>query len=994
MIPKECKRLIEVDFPIGVVSVHAAREKSIRHGHPSTLHLWWARRPLASCRAVLLGLLLPDPCDENCPPEFKTKARTLLAPVQGKGEKGEKGLRHSLLKFIGDFANWDLATNRLYLDTARALVRAAQPEEAPVVVDPFAGGGSIPLEALRLGCETFASDLNPVACFILKTLLEDIPRYGTALAEELRKAGTRIKAEAERELSKFYPADSDGARPIAYLWARTVRCESAANCGAEIPLMRSFWLSKKANRRRALRYEVRRGKGGAPQIGFEVFTPKTERDVPAGTVTRARARCLACGTPLDPERVRAQLTAQHGGADVEFDARGRRTGGATLLAVVVLKENEQGRQYRVADERDYEVVFKAQRALKRKMTEPLSHGLSPVPDEPLPWKHGHRAVGSPRVYGMQTWGDLFIARQKLALVTFRNAIHSEFEQQQREPLRTATKELAGLALSRLSDISNAQCRWENTKTQVRNLFARQALPMLWDFAEPSLLAEQAGDYSVTLETMAKVIDYLPIDMPKGEVQIADACASPLPFAACDVWFTDPPYYDNVAYADLSDFFFVWLKRVLPNHKLLRDPFDRRNRLTPKESELTVTTAVAENSPPKTSDFFLEGIKRAFAEGKRVLREDGVGCVVFAHKSTEGWETLLSGLLDGGWIITASWPIATELGTRPVARDTAALATSVHLICRPRPDDARVGDWADVLAEMQRRVRQWMPRLIDEGIRGADAIFACIGPAMESYSRHTHVETPAGRVVPLGGDPEATEPHERGFLAYVFEAVSREALRQVLGDAQTEGFEEDARLMALFLWTLLDTRTNGKLAAPQPADEGETDSDETDEAARAAKAGLTMPFDTFIRITRPMGIHYEDWLERIISIEKGVVRLIPVAERDEQLFGERTVAGETWMPGAEQTLLPGFDAGQGTQPVRRVISSGGARRLDSFTMLDRLHRAMLLFAGGQTTRLKQLLEDERQRGRRFEQLAFALTPLYGDKTNERRWLEGVQSMIKR
>src|SRR5205085_3685254 len=187
-----------------------------------TLHLWWARRPLAACRAVLLGLLLPDPCDENCPPEFKTKARELLAPVQGKGEKGDKGLRQSLLKFIGDFANWDLATSRLYLDTARALVRAAQPEEASVVVDPFAGGGSIPLEALRLGCEAFASDLNPVACFIEKVLLEDIPRHGAKLVEELRHVGAEVMKAAEQELSQFYPVDPDEARPIAYLWARTV----------------------------------------------------------------------------------------------------------------------------------------------------------------------------------------------------------------------------------------------------------------------------------------------------------------------------------------------------------------------------------------------------------------------------------------------------------------------------------------------------------------------------------------------------------------------------------------------------------------------------------------------------------------------------------------------------------------------------------------------------------------------------------------------------
>lgn len=988
MIPKECKRLIEVDFPIGVVSVHAAREKSIRHGHPSTLHLWWARRPLASCRAVLLGLLLPDPCDENCPPEFKTKARALLAPVQGKGEKSDKGLRQSLLKFIGDFANWDLATNRLYLDTARALVRAAQPEEAPVVVDPFAGGGSIPLEALRLGCEAFASDLNPVACFILKTLLEDIPRHGAALAEELRNAGARIKAEAERELSKFYPADSDGARPIAYLWARTVRCESAANCGAEIPLMRSFWLSKKANRRRALRYEVRRVKGVAPQISFEVFIPKTDRDVLAGTVTRARARCLACGTPLDPERVRAQLAAQRGGADVEFDARGRRTGGATLLVVVTLKENKQGRQYRVADERDYETVFKAQRALKRKTNELLSNGLPPVPDEPLP------AIGTlgfrVQRYGMLQWGELFTKRQQLAILTLADKVRHIGD---RKGLDVRLP--AALALDRFANAATSLSRWNLIGEKIEGVYSRQALPIVWDFCEAVPFSSSSGGFEGALEWVQGVAKALgDVILTNGQIASADACSSPLPDQSCTFWFTDPPYYDAVPYADLSDFFFVWLKRTLPNHPMLVNRFEPHSLLTPKTREIVQDETKLFDGLPKDRTFFESRMAQAFAEGRRVLREDGIGCVVFAHKTTEGWEALLSGMLQAGWTITASWPIATEMGSRLRARESAALATSVHLVCRPRPDDAGVGDWADVLAEMQQRVRQWMPRLIEEGIRGADAIYACIGPAMESYSRHTYVETPAGRVIPLGGDAEATEPDARGFLAYVFEAVSREALRQVLGDAQTEGFEEDARLTALFLWTLLDTRTNGKLAAPETTDEGETDSDDTDEAARPAKAGLTLPFDTFIRITRPMGIHYEDWLERIISIEKGVVRLIPVAERDEQLFGERPVAGETWTPGAEQTLLPGFDAGQSTQLVRRVISSGGARQLDSFTMLDSLHRAMLFFASGQTTRLKQLLEDERQRGRRFEQLAFSLTPLYGDKTNERRWLEGVQSMIKR
>lgn len=338
MIPKECKRLAEVDFPIAVVSKHAAREKSIRHGHPSTLHLWWARRPLAACRAMLLGLLLPDPCDEHCPEDFKRRARELLPKVQGQVGPEDEDLQRALLKFIGDFANWDLSSDRTYLEVSHGLVKAAHSEETPLVVDPFAGGGSIPLEALRLGCETFASDLNPVACLILKVLLEDIPRHGPELAEELRRVGNKIKEEAEKELAEFYLPDLDGARPIAYLWARTARCEQP-DCGAKIPLVRSFWLCKKANRKRALKLQVKKQKEKRKpaEIELEIFEPKSDREVPAGTVARAKASCLSCNMVLSPERVRAQLTAQRGGADVIFDDNGNRIGGARLQILLFLR---------------------------------------------------------------------------------------------------------------------------------------------------------------------------------------------------------------------------------------------------------------------------------------------------------------------------------------------------------------------------------------------------------------------------------------------------------------------------------------------------------------------------------------------------------------------------------------------------------------------------------------------------------------------------------
>ena len=755
MIPRCCKRLAEVDFPIAEVSRHAVREKSIRHGHPSTLHLWWARRPLASSRAMLMALLLPDPCDPHCPAAFKTAARRILLGMHGRPQgwaaalESDEGLRRIILTFIANFANWDNAASPAYLDVSRALLRAAHGEEAPLVVDPFAGGGSIPLEALRLGCEAFASDLNPVACLILKVMLEDIPRHGPGLAEELRRVGGEIKRRAELELADLYPSDAAGATPIAYLWARTVRCE-APDCGAEIPLLRSFWLCKKATRKRALRHRVERSTGSTPRVEFEIFEPKAAKEVHGGTVTRARAACLCCGAVLPPERVRAQLAAQRGGADVIFDAEGRRTGGARMTAVVTLRPGLTGRHYRLPTQEDFAAVYRSQERLADILGEwerGGKQGLCPVPDESAPTKDTHRAVGSQLpLYGIAIFGDLFTARQKVALVELLNIVRN----------RTTAGLISVLAcaFNRVS-MSNMSCtRWNAVAEKMQHTFGRQALPMVWDFAEVVITAEAPGNWTSGFALIADVVD-ASVNLGSGQVQTADATDHPLPDQSTSVWFTDPPYYDAVPYADLSDFFLVWLKRTLPGHPLLRDPFDEHNVLSPKSREAVQCEKVKDaNGAPKDKEFYEEAMARAFAEGRRVLSEDGVGSVVFAHKTTEGWEALLSGMIQGGWTITGSWPVATEMGSRLNARDTAALATSVHLICRPRAEDSPVGDWSDVLRELPARVSSWMDRLQNEGIRGADLVFACVGPALEIFSRYRTVETAEGHAVEL---PEYLEP---------------------------------------------------------------------------------------------------------------------------------------------------------------------------------------------------------------------------------------------
>jgi adenine-specific DNA methylase len=966
-------------------------------------------------------MLWPDPCDPLCPEGFKQQARYLLPQVQGKVGSTDEDLRKALLKFIGDFANWNLVAHRSHLEVSRALVKAANGDQPPLVVDPFAGGGSILLEALRLGCDAFASDLNPVACLIEKAKLADIPRHGPDLAEELRRVGAEIKQQAEKELADLYPKDPDGATPIAFLWARTVRCESP-NCGAEIPLVRSFWLCKKAKRGRGIKHRVVRPAGGAPRVEFEVFEPTTEKDVPAGTVTRAKATCLSCGAVLAPERVRAQLAAQRGGADAVFDAKGRRTGGARMLAVVTLRAGEQGRQYRLSTERDYAAVRKAQGRLAAILGEwerGGKQGLCPVPDEPTPAGGGSGAgrAFSVQKYGMLQWGDLFTQRQSLTLTTLArhaSAVSSE-----------ASRELIALSLSKLAERNNSICDWMVGVECPGHLYTQQVIPPAWDFAEAAPLGGSSGSFELAVEhTAANAAASDTGQSRSADVGQSDAADLPLPDESVDIYFTDPPYYDAVPYSDLSDFFYVWLKRTLVDHPLLRDRFDPNNPLTPKQREVVQDETRTFNGRVKDRTFFESRMAKSFACGRSVLKPDGIGCVVFAHKTTEGWETLLTGMISAAWVITGSWPIATERSARMRARESAALESSVHLICRPRREDAPVGEWGEVLRELPGRVADWMERLQREGVRGADLVFACIGPALEIYSRYSKVVDAEEREIPLGGNPEATEPHKRGFLAYVWEVVGRMALEQVLGTAEArarnslalsgaEGaagaLEEDARLTALFLWTLQSTEsgTGFQPVIEEGEEDQEEDEEETGKMPVPQKKGFSLIFDVVRRFAQPLGIHLPEWEGRIIETTKGVVRLLPIAERSRQLFGEegasavadrieRTPTGQVQLglftdSGAEPEIK---GRGRGRKKAAATLGDEALRTRREATTLDRVHAAMLLQAGGRTNALRALLEAEQQRGPDFLRLANALSALYPRDSEEKRLLDAMLLAVPR
>jgi len=525
------KRLIEVDLPIARISTHARREKSIRHGHISTLHIWWARRPLAACRAVICASLWPDPVDLTAwaergdaiavgdgsvvirPQRFLETARERmtawakdhLRKVSKESasrfvaiQKGTKtladplDLQRALPDFIADFANWDNSTDKAYLETARALTQAAhealggEPETRPLVVDPFAGGGSIPLEALRVGADAFASDLNPVAVLLNKVVLEYIPKYGQRLADEVRKWGAWIKQEAEKELGEFYPKDPDGATPIAYLWARTIQCEGPG-CGADVPLMRSLWLAKKSKRSVALRIipnpEQKR-------VDFEIIKDAKAKDVGEGTVRRGSATCPCCGYTIPVSRIREQLKVRHGGSQ---DAR--------LLSIVATRDTGEARFYREASESDMDAANKAAKEIDMRQR---SHDglLSLLPDEPLPPQGtlGFRL----QLYGFKCWADIFTPRQKLLISTLGRLIKTIGARE-----GEAVQLLLCFALGRTQDLNASTSTWANTIEAICGANrAQNRMPMVWDFVEANALGKAGGSWLAQVEWVAKVAEHV------------------------------------------------------------------------------------------------------------------------------------------------------------------------------------------------------------------------------------------------------------------------------------------------------------------------------------------------------------------------------------------------------------------------------------------------------------------------------------------------------
>ena len=1008
MTPNYPKRLIEVDLPIKRISAHARREKSIRHGHISTLHIWWARRPLAACRAVICASLWPDPADPLCPQSFRDKAAKIVSDfataaarskqigescdretwlkwqalannggLDGRNEAHWNVLRFALLDFIADFSNWDNSTFPEYVNASRALTQVAhdalggEPGTRPLVVDPFAGGGAIPLEALRVGADSFASDLNPIPVLLNKAVLEYIPKYGQRLADEVRKWGAWVRKQAEVELSRFYPRDPDGGLPIAYLWARTIRCEGPG-CGAEVPLIRSLWLARKGEQNVALQMVPNRQD---KRVDFRLIVRtdngwidtqderiSINRPLFDGTVRRGSATCPCCGYTTAISNVREQLRLRHGGAN---DAR--------LMCVVISHPGAGRRTYRLANPQDILAFRSAALQLKEQLAGSDEHARW-VPSEEI-CLNEIRRISVP-LYGMTRWRDIFSDRQLLTLSCLARLVN-EVALGPDIAFSDAVRTMLALAVGRVADLSSSLASWIITLEAVRSTFGRQALPIVWDFCECQPISDKLDG---ALEWIIGVIESESKDTKSlGHVEMCSAASHVLPDDSVAALITDPPYYDAIPYAHLSDFFYVWLRRCLAQtHPALME-----SDQVPKAEEIVVDRPHELNRSNHDIVWYEAQLRTAFGEGQRIVSRSGIGVVVFASKTTASWEAVLKALIASGWVVSGSWPIDTERENKVAAIGQARLMSSVHIVVRARkglvesPEWGHTGDWRDILQELPRRIHEWMPRLAGEGIVGADAIFACLGPALEIFSRYSRVEKGNGDDVDLSE-----------YLEHVWAAVAREALAMVFRGADVTGFEADARLTAMWLWTLAAPDTNGSLDPVH----GEDDADDQGERKKPKASGYRLEYDAARKIAQGLGASLEN-LTHLVEVKADEATLLPVAERTQHLFGKEEEPSRVRSRKKASEQLNIFAELTGAEDAERVWQEKAVEKVGE-TTLDRIHQAMILFAAGRGEALKRfIVEDGVGADGKFWRLAQALAALYPAGSEEKRWVEGVMARKK-
>lgn len=1056
------KRLIEVAFPLKQASIDSVHEKNVRHGHISTLHIWPARRPLAASRAALIATLLPDPGDKEKRDEMlKRLGGTVVKSVKRKKLPSGKVEEVVSEETQGGILHWGRESGP-DLDWFRAEICKAYGGRAPKVLDPFAGGGAIPLEAMRLGCEVTAVDINPVAWFILKCTLEypqklagqkrRLPDFALAdrefmaaylkalglrpaairtqldllarqtpnesqgemfehlqldpalleaeLAWHVRAWGRWVLRDARRELARFYPTyaefcslepyrrvplareqeeqlklvptneagepqidllnagfdkkaylDNDKnprwvAKPtVAYLWARTVKCKA---CRATVPLLKTRWLAKKDNKRVVLTMEPNADRTGVVfgidreakvQGGNAAQRREYDKKLGAGTMSRAGAKCAmpSCGTIMTME-------------DIRLEARAGRLG--TVMTAVVV-DGPDGKEYRLPTAHEIEMAHAAEGELERVFAE-VPYGL---PAEPLA---GADALGfRVPLYGLDQWHKLFTSRQLVALGILVRAVRRLRDQPTMNAYSAAVRVamIASLAtaVDKVADRGSTICSWTVGWDKVRNTFARFALPMTWDFAESVVTEDTSGGLPGAIEWLARYVEHA--------AQFASVAPAPTVLRRSateavtqelDVIVTDPPYYDAIPYSDLMDFFYVWVRRTLWN---LSPEFDAAfaEPLAPKwnhqanDGELIDDASRFGGDKAASKKNYEDGMARAFQACHAALKSDGRLVIVFAHKQPDAWETLVSAIIRAGFVVDGSWPIQTEMGNRMRAMSSAALASSVWLVCRKRDPLARAGWDAQVLKEMEAGIVSKLRDFWDAGIRGPDFVWAATGPALEAYSQYPAVK-------------KASEPGALMTVTEFLRHVRRIVVDFVVGRVLTRGeavATDGIGLDDVTTYYLLHRNDFGLKDAP---------------------AGACILYAVSCNLSeRQLADQYE-----LLSRGKSAGS----DEEDEAAEGEEE-SEETEATGSGGT----FRLRAWSQRKHRMLGldTEGGR---AAPLIDQVHKLMHLWKGGDVNKVNEYLDSRGlRRSPIFAQLLQALIELAPHGDEERSILESLSNHVR-
>lgn len=908
------------------------------------LGLWWSRKPQHQCRGIILSALLPDPTDSRINSGMLDELRNLLilsgfiSPQQAQNNESIlKGLLKVCIflsepeEIVGVRGKFLLSklSNLIELDNLSSL-------------DPFAGGGAIPIEAQRLGLSSIAGEYNPFASLMLRASMEIAPVISESELKNATDAVNGTMNLIRNTLNRFYEPHGELGDPLGYINFRRLVCEGPG-CGYIIPATSKFNLDK--NRKAGVIFFDSKKK----ELGLSIVEDYNGK-FPESTIRQGNLVCPVCGYVTRRQSVYTQLA---------------RFGLDPIIAVAVYAN--KGRVVFAELTRKQKACFDEFSKWWEKNQDWKKH----IPFEKWPITEPRRF--SPPLYGYKKFSSCHTKRQ----LVFLGTVISQMQQLKINDMKTnlVAKTLSKLLIARLVDLHTSFCRWRSDRGGAfERTFSRSGgVGMMWDFFEANPFHPSNSPNN---ELTALSEGFRPFSLhlkAKGTVIEGPAQFIPMPDNSVDLVYTDPPYFDSIPYSHLSDWINIWVARVESEVYNMSEP---QGALTDKKFEVVVDRPHSCSPSTHDSDHFKREMTKALTKSRIILKPDGIAVIVFAHTSTAAWESLIESALSSGYVISASWPIRTERGGRIQAQNKASLESSVHLICRPREDSMgslsanEVGDWRDVLDELPGRIHEWMPRLASEGVVGADAIFACLGPALEIFSRYSSVEKASGEKVEL-----------KEYLEHVWAAVAREALNMIFEGADASGFEEDARLTAMWLWTL---RTSL---------EGD-DVDDDSKKQTTKIRGYDLEYDAARKIAQGLGAHLEN-LKHLVEIKGDTATLLSASARTRHLFGKD--ASEA--PKRKVKEISPQKEFAFMKELRKLEEESTEWRGDfvakeKLTILDQLHQAMILFGAGRSDALKRFLIDEGiGRNPLYWRLAQSLSALYPPGSEEKRWVDGVLARKK-